>query len=107
LSNDGVPAVIARVEFAGSISSKSRTWLWSWANPSVLESVKTRIAAVYEFGEQKDFPHLTVPKWPDQEADGWDMAAVSAHILGACGVYRTPDDTGFTFLLLTEVASAQ
>jgi hypothetical protein len=106
-SSDGVPAVIARIEFVGSISSKSDTWLWSWANPGVLNSVKERMATLWQFGEQEDFPHLTVPKWSAEEIDGWEMAAVAAHILDARGVYRTPSDTGFTFLLLTEVRFAQ
>jgi hypothetical protein len=106
-SNDGIPAVIAKIEFVGSLSTKSNTWLWSWANPSTLESVRSRIVAVYDFGEAQDYPNLTVSKWPAEETDGWNMAAVAAHALGASGVYRTPSDGGFTFLLLTEVRTAQ
>jgi hypothetical protein len=106
-SNDGVPAVVATIEFVGSISAKSNTWLWSWANPSTLEAVRSRIAAVYDLGEARGFPHLTVPKWPAEPVDGWDMAAIATHVLGAAGVYRTPRDGGFTFLLLMEVRAAQ
>jgi hypothetical protein len=106
-SSDGIPAVIAAIEFVGSVSTRSNTWLWSWANPSTLESVRSRIVTVYDFGEARDFPNLTVAKWPAEEADGWDMAAVAAHVLNAAGVYRTPGDTGFTFILLTELRTAQ
>jgi hypothetical protein len=106
-SNDGVPAVIAGVEFAGSVSTKTDTWLWSWANRSILETVRSRITAVRDFGERRDFPRLTVPKWPAEEADGWEMAAVALHILDGQGVYRTPGDAGFTFMVLTEVRFAQ
>jgi hypothetical protein len=106
-SNDGVPAVLASVEFAGSVSTKSNTWLWSWANANVLESVRSRIVAVRDLGEREEYPHLTVPKWNAEEADGWDMAAVAAHVLNAAGVYRTPGDTGFTFMLLSDVRLAQ
>jgi hypothetical protein len=106
-SNDGVPSVVANIDFVGSISTKSNTWLWSWANPHVLDGVRSRLRAVYELGEQKDFPHLVVPKWAAEEADGWDMAAVSARVLDAAGVYRTPTDNGFTFLLLSQVRFAQ
>jgi len=106
-SNDGVAAVIAKVQFVGSISTKTDTWLWSWANPSLLENVWLDVKAIRDFGEKRDFPHLTVPKWPAEEADGWDMAAIATHILDAHGVYRTPGDTGFTFLVLTEVRFAQ
>jgi hypothetical protein len=106
-SNDGVPAVVAKIEFVGSVSTKSNTWLWAWANPSVLESVKSRIPAVCDFGEERDFPHLIVPKWIAEEADGWDMAAVAAHVLDAAGVYRSPSDNGYTFLLLMQMSFAQ
>lgn len=99
-STSGVPAVIATIEFVGSISTKSDTWLWSWANPSTLETVRSRIVAVHDLGEVRDFPKLTVPKWPAGEADGWDMAAVAAHVLDAAGVYRTASESGFTFMLL-------
>lgn len=106
-SNDGVPAVIAKIEFVGSTSTQSDTWLWSWANPSVVESVRSRILAVRDFGEGRDFPRLTVPKWPAEEVDGWEMAAIAAHVLDGQGVYRTPDDAGLTFMVLTEVRFAQ
>jgi len=106
-SNDGIAAVIATIEFVGSVSTRSNTWLWSWANPSMLDAVRSRILAVYDFGEARDYPNLTVPKWPAEEADGWDMAAVAARVLDAAGVYRTPDENGFTFMLITEVRTAQ
>jgi hypothetical protein len=105
-SNDGAPAVAASIEFVGSISTQSETWLWSWANPHVSEPVRSRIPAVYDFGQQRDYPHLVVPKWTAQEVDGWEMAAVAAHVLGAAGVYRTPGNNGFTFLLLKDVRLA-
>jgi hypothetical protein len=106
-SNDGIPAVTAAIQFVGSVSTKSGTWLWSWANPTTAEPVRSRIVAVHEFGEDRDFPHLVVPKWPAEEVDGWEMASVAAHVLGASGVYRTPGDSGFTFLLLSDVRAAQ
>ena len=102
-----MPAVIAKVDFIGSVSTKTNTWLWSWANPSLLDTVRSRTTSIREVGDDRDFPHLTVPKWPAEEADGWDMAAVAAHVLDAQGVYRTPDDYGFTFLALSNMRFAQ
>ena len=106
-SNDGVPAVIAKIDFIGSVSTKTNTWLWSWANPSLLDTARSRTTSIRKVGDDRDFPHLTVPKWPAEEADGWDMAAVAAHVLDAQGVYRTPDDNGFTFLALSNMRFAQ
>ena len=55
------------------------------------------------FGETERFANLTVPKWPANEANGWEMTAVAAKVLDAPGAYRTPNDTGFFFMLLNDV----
>ncbi len=101
-SNDGVPAVQCDIAFIGSISNVSNTWLWSWANLSLTEGVRVPIERVREFGEANDFPRLTIPKWPAEEVDGWEMSAVAADVLKAKGVYRTPSKNGFTFLAIRD-----
>jgi hypothetical protein len=105
-SNDGVPAVIADIEMIGSLSTVSETWLWSWANFSLLANVRARITAVREFGEDKRFPHLTIPKWQADEVLGWEVSAIAAHVLGAKGVYRVPSGSGFLFMALTDIRFA-
>lgn len=99
-SNDGTPAVICDIAFVGSISTASNTWLWSWANFSLMDAARAPMESVREFGEESDFPKLMVPKWQADEADGWEMAAVAAEVMGALGVYRAPVDRGFTFLVI-------
>ena len=105
-SNDGVPGVIARIAFVGSFSNKSASWLWAWANFNLLDAIREPTIAVRDFGEQRNFVPLTTPKWPATEEDGWHMAAVAARVLGAQGVYRTPADYGFTFMVLHDVRIA-
>jgi hypothetical protein len=105
-SNDGVPALIAPIEFIGSVSTRSDTWLWAWANFSLNVSVRSRIANVREFGEREHYPHLKTSLWHATEHDGWHMAAIAAHVLGAVGVYRTPGENSATFLALMDVAKA-
>ena len=104
-SNSGVPAVTARIQFVGSISTTSDTWLWSWANPSFEPHTSEDLQKVRDYGEGKDFASLTVPKWPGEEVDGWEMTAVAAHLLDAEGAYRTPSETGFTFMLLMDMTA--
>jgi len=101
-SNDGVPGVTARIAFVGSFSKASDTWLWAWANFGLDESVRTRAIAVRDYGETKGFLPLTIPKWSAKQEDGWHMAAIAARILGAEGVYCTPGDSGFTFMVLLD-----
>lgn len=106
-SNAGVPAVTARFQFVGSISSVNETWLWSWANPSVEQRISEALLTVRAFGEDQKFATLTVPKWPATEEDGWELTAVAARVLNAEGAYWVPGETGSTFLLLMEISRVQ
>ncbi len=105
-SNDNVPAVISDIEMIGSVSTSSETWLWSWANFSLLPNVKSRISAVRDFGDHNEFLRLIVPKWRADETDGWEMSAIAVHVLNAKGVYRVPTDTGFLFMAITDIRFA-
>jgi hypothetical protein len=105
-SNDGVSALISTIEFIGSVSTLSDTWLWAWANFSINLNVRGRITKVRELGEHEHFPHLKTPQWHATEHEGWHMAAIAAHVLGAVGVYRTPGENGATFLALMNVTKA-
>jgi hypothetical protein len=102
-SNDGVPGAKARITFVGSVSTKSDTWLWSWANFGLVAGVREPAIAVRDYGEREGFLPLTIPKWSAKHEDGWHMMAVAARILGAEGAYRTPKDNGFTFMVLHDV----
>ena len=102
-SDNGIPKVIAHFQVVGSLSTVSNTWLWSWANPSILVPVKKDIAAVKQFGIEEGLRELTDEKWEADELDAWAMTNVSARILKARGAYRCPDDDGFLFVLFTDV----
>ena len=102
-SNAGTVVVRDAAQFIGSISTTSDTWLWSWANNSLVPGTFEDLYAVREFGETQHFANLTVPKWPADEADGWEMSAVAVKRLNAQGAYRAPGKTGFTFMTLKDV----
>lgn len=102
-SNAGTVVVRAAAQFIGSISTTSNTWLWSWANTSLIPGTFEDLFAVRNFGETQQFAKLTVPKWPADEVDGWEMSAVAVKRLEAQGAYRAPGKTGFTFMSVKEV----
>ena len=106
-SNGGVPALVASIQFVGSVSTRSNTWLWSWANPSFVETARAQVRRVRNHGEQHGLLKLACAYWAADEEDGWQMAAVSAFLLQAQGAYRTPDEGGFTFMIMTDVRWAQ
>lgn len=106
-SNDDTPAIRCDIAFVGGVSTKSNTWLWSWANYSLIEKVRAPLAAVREFGYEQDYPKLFIPKWRAEEVDGWEMAAIATKILDAESVYRTPSNYGFTFLVVLKTQRMQ
>lgn len=102
-SHRGVPKLVADFQVVGSISTKSNTWLWSWANSSILEGVKKDIYRVRQFGEENGLKQLVEEKWTADEADGWTMTSISAQILAAKGAYRCPTGNGFLFVIFTDI----
>lgn len=100
-SDAGVPKLVADYQVVGSVSTVSNTWLWSWANPSILESVKKDMHLVRRFGEEHGLTALTEEKWPADELDGWAMTNVSARLLNAEGAYRCPGENGALFVIFT------
>lgn len=103
-SDHGKPVVVAKIQFVGSISTQSNSWLWSWDNPNVMDHLKVDSRKVMEFGAEKGYQKLTSAKWEAGEADGWDMTAIAAYVVKAKGAYRTPTDTGFAYFLVKDIS---
>ncbi len=106
-SNKGIPAVVADFQFVGSVSTRTDTWLWSWANDYDRESLRSRIREVRAYGEEHRILRLACAYWSAEETDGWEMAAVAAYLLQAKGAYRSPHGHKLSFLLLTDIRWAQ
>lgn len=102
-SDGGVAKVGADFQVVGSISTISNTWLWSWANPSIVEAIKKDMHLVRRFGEEHGLSELTEEKWPADEDAGWAMTNIAARVLDAKGAYRCPVDNGFLFVIFTDV----
>lgn len=102
-SREGHVALVADFQMVGSTSTMSNTWLWSWANPSIDERVKHRLRDVRKFGDHHRYLKLSCAKWAAEEVDGWEMTSIAARILGAEGAYRTPDEHGCSFLVLSNI----
>jgi hypothetical protein len=94
----GVAYVRAEVQFVGSVSRTSGTWLWGWANSDVEPTVVEDMRDVRLYGAAHEVWQLTTPKWEADEVDGWEMAAIAAYILRARGAYRAPYEHVFSFL---------
>jgi hypothetical protein len=102
-SDGGVPRVLAHAQLVGSISKKTGTWLWSWANHSIDEQLRRDLAEVRRFGEQQGIWQLTTAKWEADEVDGWEMTSIAGYVLQAKGAYRMPSEQLFTFAIFDAV----
>jgi hypothetical protein len=102
-SQRGEARVTAGIQFVGSVSSVSDTWLWAWANQSYLDNVRADVRRVRAYGEDHRFLRLASARWKADEANGWEMTAVAALLLQAQGAYRSPSERGATFMVLTDV----
>ena len=100
-SHDGVPQVEADIHFSGSYSEKSETWLWAWANDSLLEPIKKASQDIKTLGENLGLKQLEAAMWSATDVDGWEMTSVMAKHMNAIGAYRTHCDSGYTYMVVT------
>lgn len=104
---DRQPQVVASTQMLGSVSMQSHTWLWSWANAACPEDIRGEVRRVRQYGERHRFLRLAAARWRATEADGWEMTAVSAFLLGAEAAKQVRDEQGPAFLVLTGIGWAQ
>jgi hypothetical protein len=103
-SNEGeLIKVVADYQIVGSLSGQSKTWLWSWDNPYLLENTAKDIYEVRDFGEKNNLDRLTSPKWDATEKDAWDMTAITAKLLKAKGAYSFSSDDIRVFIIFKEI----
>ncbi len=81
-------------------STQSNTWMWAWANDSLLELVKADAKKILALGEELGFVNLVAGLWEADSVDGWEMTSIMAEALNAIGAYRTPSDNGFTYMIV-------
>lgn len=83
----GPRQVVADAVFLGSASAGEHTFSWSWANDTIGELHRSRLAPVRAFGIANDLAMLTDAAWPGGRAEALEAAAIAARILEAEGVF--------------------
>lgn len=105
-SDEGVRSrVVADYQIVGSLSGRSKTWLWAWDNPYLLENINQDIWEVKKFGDINSIEKLTTPKWEATEQDAWDMTAIAAKLLKAKGAYSFLSDDIRVYVILTRIVA--
>jgi hypothetical protein len=106
-SDGGVPQLVCSVTMLGSFSEQSETWMWGWANPSLLEPLTRDTNALRDYGEQHRIEDLVVGKTTATEGDAWALSALSCRILDGLGLYRGPTGNGFVVMMLKEIKPSE
>lgn len=101
------PSLLADVVHVGSYSTRSSTFQWAWATYGDGAREAEPSARLRVFGEVRGLDRLTTANWACDEVDGWEMAALAAHMLGAEAAYRAPFDHVHWFMLLRDLRRAR
>jgi len=97
-TTDEVEAV-APVQIVGTYNSTDETWLWSWANSSIVPELQRDALRVQQGGSGFEFPWLAESKLSCTEEEAWELTAVACHLCEAQGAYRGP--AGETLIFMT------
>ena len=100
-SDPSMPTVRVHCSVVGTTQGDS--WEWSWANQNLPAHNKLDMDRVREFGDANRYDKLTTAFLAADEYTGWEMTAVTEHILGALGAYRFPTNHGFCYLAYRKI----
>jgi Family of unknown function (DUF6882) len=97
------PPLRFAVTLVGSLSERTHTWMWSWANEHVDRRLVRDAWRLRHFAEVRGTPALAEGCYEADEVNAWEMTSVAAHLLGAPAVYRAPMGDLKWFMLLDEI----
>ena len=86
--------------FIGTWSDKSQTWMWAWANPSLLSCTRAHSAALKRLAfitKNTDFYHEVIP---GSEVIAHAMTSVAVDYLNAMGMYISPEGQNKVFMAI-------
>jgi hypothetical protein len=78
----------APAQIIGTWLPASSSWLWAWANNSILPEMARDSRTVRDWAEEHGHPSLTQPKIEANREMAATMAAFAVRITGATGFYR-------------------
>jgi hypothetical protein len=96
-NSDGTTAT-CQAQIIGSYDTESKTWLWAWGNPSIVDKLKADSLKVKAYGETNHIEKLTTAEWSGDQADAWAMTALAVKLCGSQGAYRGPAGSAYVFM---------
>lgn len=88
----------APAQILGSYSPSGGTWMWAWANESILPAMSRDSLAVRTWAEANGHDAFTIPR-PDADAEqAASLVAVAVRVTKATGYYRAPGERSTTVI---------
>jgi len=83
----------APAQIIGTWLPAANSWLWAWANNSVLPEMARDSRVVRDWAEEHGHTTLTLPKVEADREKAATMAALAVRVTGATGFYRGTGET--------------
>ncbi|MFE5033441.1 DUF6882 domain-containing protein [Streptomyces sp. NPDC056683] len=80
----------ASAQILGSFAPGAGSWLWAWANQSLLPHMSRDSRSFCDWAEANGHPGLAQPKIDADEQTASTLAALAFRVTGATGYYRGP-----------------
>ena len=88
----------APAQILGSFSPGSGSWMWAWANPSILPEMSRDAKSLREWGQVRGHDAFTCPKVDADEQTAATLAALAVRITEATGFYRGPGGNSYVII---------
>ncbi|MFT4562104.1 MAG: hypothetical protein ACI9BW_001848 [Gammaproteobacteria bacterium] len=95
--------VEAPVQIVGTYDPQTSTFLWSWANHSILSSMQTSASHVREYGNTHGIGRFTTNLIKISEHEAWRLTATATHLAKAKGAYRAQAGGAVVFVTFGNV----
>jgi hypothetical protein len=100
----GVVRVEAVTTFLGSFSPGAGSWMWGWANMSLLQAVRAPANALKRLAEATGIEAFgSQGKLEADEEMAWGLAAMGVEQLGSLGCYRGAAGRSSVFLAIDQI----
>lgn len=97
------PSLSAEVIPIGSFSPRSKTWMWAWANNSILPALRERANRFRGLAEVTGMPLLAQEVLNVTEEMPWEITAMAVRHIDAIGAYRAPGRASDLYLAIIRV----
>lgn len=96
--------ITARVHVVGSLAAGGGIWRWAWEMPALNPAVTQLAEKVKRYGEQRQYPRLTVTGFPVTVIEAWGLTALACSLGAGRGAFSEARAGGLLFFVFSDEA---